>query len=96
MISTQDSEDLSSSELPLPRDFENIEDLMSMPTERLQRNPRVNVIGLVKDYQPPIPTKGTGMQNNALYHVIVIKAQQISSVPFSLWICPHKLSSAWA
>jgi hypothetical protein len=96
MISTQDSEDLSSSELPLPRDFEKIEDLMSMPTERLQKNPLVNVIGLVRDYQPPISTKGTGMLINALDHVSTsLSIQQISSVAFTLWTCPHKPSTAW-
>jgi hypothetical protein len=60
MISTQDAEENSSLELPLPPGFEKIEDLMSMPSERLQKSPFVNVIGLVKDYQPPIPTKGSG------------------------------------
>jgi hypothetical protein len=63
MISTQDSEETSSLELPLPPGFEKIEDLMSMPTERLQKSPLVNIIGLVKDYQPPIPTKGSGMNS---------------------------------
>lgn len=61
MISTQDSEENSSLELPLPPGFEKIEDLMSMPTERLQKCPLVSIIGLVKDYQPPIPTNGPGM-----------------------------------
>ncbi len=62
MIGTQDSEDGSSLELPLPPGFEKIDELMSMPTERLQKSPLVNVIGIVTDYQPPIPTKGSGMK----------------------------------
>jgi protection of telomeres protein 1 len=70
MISTQDSEENSSLELPLPPQFEQIEDIMRMPSERLKKSPLVNLIGLVKDYQPPIPTKGTGMKSKALGHVI--------------------------
>jgi protection of telomeres protein 1 len=64
MISTQDSEENSSLELPLPPQFEKIEDIMRMPSERLRKNPLLNLIGLVKDYQPPIPTKGVGMKSN--------------------------------
>ncbi len=82
-MSTQDSGEISSSELRLPPGFEKIEDIMNMPNERLQKNPLVNVIGLVKDYQPPIPTKGTGMQTSAPYHVIrLLTASQISSLLF--------------
>jgi len=92
MISTQDSEEISSSELPLPPHFEKIDDLIHMPTERLQKSPLVNVIGLVKDYQPPIPTKGPGMQTNALDHVItLLNPQQISSVLLPFWMCPHQM-----
>lgn len=81
MISTQDSGDIFSSELPLPPHFEKIEDLTNIPSDRLQKNPLVNVIGLIRDYQPPVKTKGTGMQTNAPNHVIMLlNAQQILSV----------------
>lgn len=93
MISTPDSEENSSLELPLPPQFEKVEDIMRMPSERLRTSPLVNLIGVVKDYQPPIPTKRTGMKSNALGHVIIIlNPQQISSVVLLLWIYPHKWS----
>ena len=80
-------------ELPLPPQFEQIEDIMRMPSERLKKSPLVNLIGLVKDYQPPIPTKGTGMKSKAPGHVItLLNLQQISSVVLPLWIYPHKWS----
>jgi hypothetical protein len=95
MISTPDSEENSSLELPPPPQFEKVEDIMRMPSERLRTSPLVNLIGVVKDYQPPIPTKRTGMKSNAPGHVIIIlNPQQISSVLLLLWIYPHKLSMA--
>jgi hypothetical protein len=53
--------EISSSELPLPPQFESIEELVSMSSDRIKKNPLVNVIGMVEDYQPPIATKGSGI-----------------------------------
>jgi hypothetical protein len=93
MISTPDSEENSSLELPPPPQFEKVEDIMRMPSERLRKSPLVNVIGLVKDYQPPIPSKGTGMKSNATGHAItLLNPEQISYVVLPLWIYPHKWS----
>lgn len=65
MMGTQSSLG-SSSELirPLPPQFESVQSVFSMPSERLKQSPLVNIIALVKDYMPPIPTKGTGMMAN--------------------------------
>jgi hypothetical protein len=62
MIATQESVASTPPELQLPPNFESIEGLMDMPNERLKQGPFVNVIGLVKDYMPPIATKGSGMR----------------------------------
>ena len=72
MIGTQDSEENASLELPLPPGFEKVENLMTMPNERLRKSPLVNVIALVKDYQPPIPAKLPGMNTILQSHVIVL------------------------
>ena len=65
MVNTQDSLGCSPELIrPLPPQFENVQAVYSMPSERLKQSPLVNVIALVKDYMPPIPTKGTGMMAN--------------------------------
>jgi hypothetical protein len=47
-------------ELALPPPFEPIQVIKDMSNERLNQRAMVHVIGIVKDYQPPILTKGTG------------------------------------
>lgn len=60
MAGLPDSSQPSTPETPLPEHFESIESIKNMPNDRLKNKPLVNVIGLVKDYQPPIQTQGTG------------------------------------
>ncbi|RFU30763.1 hypothetical protein B7463_g5584, partial [Scytalidium lignicola] len=54
-----DSSQVLASQRPLPPDFESIEDILNMPSARLKSGPLVNIIGFVKDYQPPIQSRGT-------------------------------------
>jgi hypothetical protein len=62
---SQAFQEASFPEPPLPPRFECIQDILDMESKRLEQTPMVNVIGLVKDYQPPIQTKGKGI------HVVV-------------------------
>ncbi|KAH8805697.1 hypothetical protein F5884DRAFT_800255 [Xylogone sp. PMI_703] len=57
--STVDGSQINSSERQLPQGFESIEDILNMPTPRLKTGPLVNVIGFIKDHQPPIRSRGT-------------------------------------
>lgn len=61
MASPQSSIANSSSPAQVPYQFEIVEDLLSMDNDRLRKTPLINVIGVVKDYQPPVQTKGTGI-----------------------------------
>lgn len=47
-------------EMSLPEGFEHLEELENMDVERLQKQPLVNVFGVVKSSQPPISTRRTG------------------------------------
>ncbi|KAE9373779.1 hypothetical protein N431DRAFT_374413 [Stipitochalara longipes BDJ] len=49
----------SQEEIPLPTGFSSIEQIRDYSPARLQPKPMVNVIGFVKDVQPPIRTTGT-------------------------------------
>jgi hypothetical protein len=46
----------------VPLDFKTIQEIQNLPNEDLQRKIIVSVIGFVKDFQPPTPTRGTGMK----------------------------------
>lgn len=48
---------LASRKKDLPSGYTNIEDILA---EKVPLGKLVNVMGLVKDYQVPIPTTGTG------------------------------------
>ncbi|KUJ09981.1 uncharacterized protein LY89DRAFT_787664 [Mollisia scopiformis] len=54
MTSTPDS-----SALPLPPDFKSIEEINNMPSETIKAGAMVNVIGFIKDFQPPVQTRGS-------------------------------------
>ncbi|KAE8447227.1 hypothetical protein EG329_010921 [Mollisiaceae sp. DMI_Dod_QoI] len=54
MIGTQDS-----SALPLPPDFMSIEGITNMASDMIKAGTPVNVIGFIKDYQPPVQTRGS-------------------------------------
>jgi protection-of-telomeres protein 1 len=43
-------------------EFKTIEEIQNLPNEDLQKKIIVSVIGFVKDFQPPVPTKGPGMK----------------------------------
>lgn len=45
---------------PLPEGFMSIEDIQSLPNQQIRDGRLVNLIGFVKDYQPPIQTRGSG------------------------------------
>jgi hypothetical protein len=55
------ADSMSPSEMNLPKGFITIEHaLASIPGKS------INVIGFVKDFQPPIQTRGTGERNHYL------------------------------
>jgi hypothetical protein len=45
----------------VPSGFKTIEEIQNLPNEDLKKQILVSVIGFVKDFQPPVPTKRTGM-----------------------------------
>jgi protection-of-telomeres protein 1 len=45
----------------VPSGFKTIEEIQNLPNEDLKKQILVSVIGFVKDFQPPVPTKGTSM-----------------------------------
>ena len=45
----------------VPQGFKTIEEIQNLPNEDLKKQILVSVIGFVKDFQPPVPTKGTSM-----------------------------------
>ena len=59
MGSTQDSSEALSLLPPAP--FKTIAEIQEMPHAFLAKRPFANVIGFVKDYMAPIPTRGSGM-----------------------------------
>jgi hypothetical protein len=58
----------SSSAPSLPSGFLTIEGIQSIPSEKVKAGTMVNLIGFVKDYQPPIPTRGTGTLSSLRSH----------------------------
>jgi len=60
MSDLQSQPPISSSEMGLPLGFKSIREILDMPNEQLKAKAFVNVIGFVKDYQPPIATRGSG------------------------------------
>jgi hypothetical protein len=55
---------MSNSESPptvLP-EFKTIEEIQNLPDEDLKKKKIVSVIGFVKDFQPPVQTRGPGMK----------------------------------
>lgn len=52
----------SQDSIKLPPGFESLQVINRMPNERLSKEPLVNVIGLVKDYLPPMKTRGKGIR----------------------------------
>jgi hypothetical protein len=55
--------DPSQRELPLPTGFSTIEQIRNLPSNLIKAGTMVNTIGLIKDFQPPVRTKGTGMSD---------------------------------
>jgi hypothetical protein len=60
MADIPDSSMVSRLETPLPPNFKTIEYILNLNENQLSTKPMVNVIGVVRDYQPPTFTKGTG------------------------------------
>lgn len=49
-------------EPPLPPGFLSIQDIRNLPNEKIAAKIMIkNIVGFVKDFRPPIPTRGTGM-----------------------------------
>jgi protection-of-telomeres protein 1 len=59
-MSTQEVSEPSSSAPVLPPGFRTIEDIQGLPSDKIRAGEMVSVIGFIKDYQPPIRTKGPG------------------------------------
>jgi hypothetical protein len=38
----------------------SVEQVQNLSTEALRQNQKVNIVGFVKDFQPPVKTKGPG------------------------------------
>lgn len=60
MAAVEGSSQEAIQQLPVPATFQTVESIIELTSEQLQRKPLVNVIGVIKDYQPPIKTNGTG------------------------------------
>lgn len=56
VVSSQSSPD----EYEPPEGYERIEDILQMESKRLSSQPLVNVIGIVRDFQPPVKTRREG------------------------------------
>jgi hypothetical protein len=50
----------SGSAPPLPEGFRTIEQIQNMPSCSIKAGEMVSVIGFVKDFQPPVQTRGSG------------------------------------
>jgi hypothetical protein len=46
----------------VPSGFKTIEEIQNLPNEDIKNQIKISVIGFVKDFQPPVPTRGTGMK----------------------------------
>jgi protection-of-telomeres protein 1 len=46
----------------VPQGFKTIEEIQNLPNEDLKKQILVSVIGFVKDFRPPVPTRGTSMK----------------------------------
>lgn len=52
------------STMALPSDSKTIREILEMDVEHVtKKKPIVDVIGLIKDYQPPMATRKTGITN---------------------------------
>jgi hypothetical protein len=60
MDATQTSTPNSSPSVPVPPGFLTIEQIQQLPSQALKDKQKVNVIGFLKDFQPPIRSQGTG------------------------------------
>lgn len=60
-MGSQDNSEPPSSGPVLPPGFLSIENILNLPSDKVRTGAMVSVIGFVKDFQPPIPTRGTGM-----------------------------------
>lgn len=61
MATFKDSSQEASQELPLPPTFQTVESILDFSNEHLLKKSTVSVIGVIKDYQPPVQTRGPGM-----------------------------------
>jgi protection-of-telomeres protein 1 len=55
---------------PTPLGFQTIEQIQNMPSDLIKAKSKVNVIGFVKDYRPPVQSRGPGKTGNYLHSII--------------------------